>query len=44
MYSFSLYTITFVGKILEQEIFEVKVGIHTFAWAGPDPGPKAIGQ
>ena len=32
------------GKILEQEIFQVKVRTLTFAWAGPVPGPKAIGQ
>ena len=44
MYSFSLYTISFVGKILEHEKLEVKVRTLTFAWAGPVPGPKAIGQ
>ena len=32
------------GKILEQEIFQVEVRTLTFAWAGPVPGPKAIGQ
>ena len=40
----SVCTICFVGEILEQEMFQVKVGTHTFAWAGPGPGQKAIGQ
>ena len=40
----SYCTISLFGKILEEEIFQVKVRTLTFAWAGPVPGPKTIGQ
>ena len=42
--NFSHCLLSLFGKILEQEIFQVKVRTLTFAWAGPVPGPKAIGQ
>ena len=40
----SVCTVSFVGKIVEEEKHEVIISTLTFAWAGPIPGPKAIGQ
>ena len=40
----SVCTISFVEKILGEEKLEGEVRTLTFAWAGPVPGPKAIGQ
>jgi len=38
-FSLSVCINSLFGKILEREIFQLKAGTHTFAWAGPDPGP-----
>jgi len=36
-FSLSVCMNSFFGEFLEREIFQVKAGTQTFAWAGPDP-------